>query len=136
MIRAIWAYLRQPDAYPDDWYRWMGGQAGHAAIIGGPLALIGVAAGIWVGIVGTLVGLAYWLGWEVLIQRGADWRDSLDDATHVTLGASITSLPFAFVPPADHKAAAAAMGAVWLIWLAVLASGIRKRLKGDDDGPI
>lgn len=62
-------------------------------------------------------------------QRGHDWRDNLDDATHVALGASLASLPFAFIPAAG-RLAAGCMGALYLIWLAVLAAGIRKRLKG------
>lgn len=134
MIREMWAYLRRPDAYPDDWYRWMGGQAGHAAIIGGPLALAQIALGGPVAMAGTLAGFVYWLVWETLIQRGRDWRDNLDDATHVALGASLVSMPFAFIPAPERLEAAMGMGAVYLIWLVLLTVGIHRRLKGRADG--
>ena len=77
-----------PDDFDGDWYGYLTNQAGHAYLVGAPLALI---LAPWWGLVAApfMIGLAYLLAWEIAVQRGRDWRDSLEDSVHVTCGAAV-----------------------------------------------
>lgn len=128
MIRRIRAELLIADAYPGDWYRWTGGQAGHAAIIGYPLALIAMALGCPPTAAPALVAAVYFWGWEIAIQRGRDWRDSSADAWHVACGAGIAAAPMIALDPASTGMAIAAAALVWIVWMASIVDGIRRRI--------
>jgi hypothetical protein len=77
-----------PDDFDDDPYGYLTNQAGHAYLVGCPAALI---ISPWFGLVVTpvIVAVIYGVWWELALQRGRDWRDSLEDAVHVMAGASV-----------------------------------------------
>jgi hypothetical protein len=77
-----------PESFPRDPYGYLTNQAGHAYLVGGPAALV---LSIWWGLIAApvLVAICYGLIWEIGIQRGRDWRDSLEDSVHVMAGASV-----------------------------------------------
>lgn len=126
MIRAILKTLKIADDFADNWYLYTCNQAAHAAIVGGTLALILLWLGLPTLLVPPLAAGLYLLLWERMIQRGADWRDSLADAAHVGFGAALLALPFAGTPL--PSTALLSVTLLHLTWLAVLAGGIRKRL--------
>ena len=76
-----------PDDFDGDWYGYLTNQSGHAYLVGCPAALI---VSPWWGLVAApaVIGLCYAIVWEWMVQRGRDWRDSLEDSVHVTAGAS------------------------------------------------
>ena len=77
-----------PDDFDGDPYGFLTNQAGHAYLVGCPLALAAAPAfGLLAAPV--VVGIGYALIWERVIQRGRDWRDSLEDSVHVMAGASV-----------------------------------------------
>jgi NhaP-type Na+/H+ or K+/H+ antiporter len=45
----------------------------------------------WWGLIAApfVIGVVYAVLWEWLVQRGRDWRDSLEDTVHVTSGAAV-----------------------------------------------
>lgn len=77
-----------PDDFARDPYGYATNQAGHACIIGLPAALVLLP---WFGPVLTpiIVAVVYGVVWELIVQRGRMWADSLDDTAHVMAGASI-----------------------------------------------
>lgn len=79
-----------PSAFRGDPYGYLTNQAGHAYLVGAPLAL---ALAPWAGLIAgpAIVALAYGIIWELVIQRGRLWRDSLEDTVHVLAGASVMS---------------------------------------------
>jgi hypothetical protein len=109
-----------PDAFPGNPYGHLTNQAGHAYLVGAPLAL--ALSPLW-GLVVTpaIVAVCYWIIWERIIQRGRDWRDSFEDAVHVMAGASVMC--------------AALSGSYWAAWGclaaqgALLAVGVARRIK-------
>ncbi len=80
--------ILEPDGFRRDPYGYLTNQAGHSYLVGLPAALI---ISPWWGLMVTpiLIGLAYGLVWELALQRGRLWRDSLEDTVHVTVGASV-----------------------------------------------
>ncbi len=80
--------LFEPDDFRDNWYGYATNQAGHAYLVGAPLALI---AAPWWGLVAApvVVALCYGIFWELIVQRGRMWRDSFEDTVHVMAGASV-----------------------------------------------
>lgn len=80
--------ILDPNSFRRDPYRYLTNQAGHAYMVGAPLALV---LSIWAPALAApvLVALAYGLVWEIGVQRGRLWRDSLEDTVHVLAGASV-----------------------------------------------
>lgn len=128
IFRAILTELLKPDAYPSDWYRWTGGQAGHAALIGLPLALLAMWAGCPPTATPAAVGAVYFVVWELVIQRGQDWRDSSADAWHVACGAGLIAVPMVAAPASDLGAMLAGTGTLWVLWVATIVVGIARRI--------
>ena len=77
-----------PDDFADDWYGYLTNQSGHAYLVGCPLALI---VSPWWGLVAApiIIAVCYGIIWELIVQHGRDWRDSLEDTVHVMAGASV-----------------------------------------------
>lgn len=75
------------DDFADDWYGHVTNQAGHAYVIGTGLALLGatILPPLWVP---PVMAALYFLIWEVAIQRGKLWADSIEDTAFVMAGAS------------------------------------------------
>lgn len=134
-LRIVLSELRQPDTWPNDWYRWTGGQAGHAAIVGFPMALILIAFGCPPTATPVVTAAIYFWGWEVLIQRGQDWRDASADAWHVGCGAGMAAAPLVAIDPVSAGSAIGGMAIVWLIWLLTIMDGIRRRISTGADRP-
>lgn len=111
-----------PDDFAGNPYGHVTNQAGHAALVGMPMATALAFAGcpLWAG--PLIVAAAYGLLWECGFQRAYfgrfDWRDSLMDTACVMAGASIVS---GFLTNL-------ATGAVcWAVWAAaVLWGGLRR----------
>ncbi len=104
--------LTDPDAFRRDPYGYVTNQAGHGYLVGVPLALLALP---WFGQVApVVVGVGYWLIWEIGVQRGRLWRDSLEDAVHVTTGAAVitAALEGGYWPVVGMLAALAALLAV------------------------
>jgi hypothetical protein len=79
-----------PNAQPNDPYAWATNQAGHAAIIGIPAALLLLGLGVHPVAAPIIVAFVYTIAWEVAADHWrVDWRDSLMDAANVMAGASI-----------------------------------------------
>lgn len=110
--------LLQSDDYRADWYGYATNQAGHAALVGMPLALLVMPflGPIWTPIA---VALAYGIVWEWLIQRGGMWADSVEDTAHVMAGASV--ICGAMV---NHLTASTCVAA----WLCLIGLGVARRL--------
>lgn len=110
--------LLQPDDYRTDWYGYACNQAGHAAIVGIPAALLLVP---FFGTVPTpiIIAAVYGILWEIIIQRGRMWADSVEDTAHVMAGSSIICGVLTGYWTALICAAA---------WLALLALGIARRM--------
>lgn len=108
-----------PDDFATDPYGYATNQAGHGYIIGMPIALALIP--FW-GPYATpiVIALAYGIVWEIIIQRGKKWADSLEDTAHVMAGASI--ICGAMV---SYWTAAICMAAA----LAVIACGFLRRWK-------
>lgn len=78
------------DDFPRDPYGWLTNQTGHALIGQGlALPLLFYPAPLWL-IVPVVAG-AYFLVWEVAIQRGKLWLDSAMDAACVGAGAALAA---------------------------------------------
>lgn len=86
----------EADDFPRDPYGHATNQAGHAMLVGVPLALLGLLAFPPVA-VPVFVALAYWVIWELIIQRGYLWADSLMDTACVMAGASVICGAFHFI---------------------------------------
>jgi hypothetical protein len=82
-----------PDDFDGDWYGYLTNQAGHAYLVGCPAAM---ALSPWNGLTLApfVIGLAYGIIWERIVQGGRNWRDSLEDTVHVTSGASVICAAF------------------------------------------
>lgn len=78
MIAFLIGLLRTPSAFRGDPWRYLRNQIGHAYVVGGGLALLGVP--FW-------LILAIYAAWEAVQLRayGAQLWDCLDDASHVAL---------------------------------------------------
>lgn len=120
MIREILATLEQPDAQPGDWYGWVTNEAGHAALVGVPAAMILLGLGVPAWLVPAAVAAVYGVIWEGLFQPGTIWSDSLSDTAHVAAGATLitAALSWGFWLTA----------AVLAAWGVLLAVGIARRL--------
>lgn len=119
--------LLKANDFARDWYGYATNQAGHAAIIGGGLALLAltVLPALWVP---PLVALAYGVIWEWAIQRGRMWWDSLEDTAHVMAGAAPPAA--AVYGAADFWFMWATLAACYGAWVAVLSVGvIRRKIK-------
>lgn len=110
--------LSDPNAFRRDPYGYLTNQAGHAYLVGAPLAL---ALSIWAPAlaVPVIVAVAYGLIWELGVQRGRLWRDSLEDTVHVLSGASVMAAALT----GDAIVTAACMGAQ----AGLLAVGVWRR---------
>ena len=111
--------LFRGDDQKGDWYGWATNQAGHAALIGMPAALVLLALGMPALATPPAIALAYAVAWEWTMP-GPGWIDSLTDTLNVAAGAAIlcTALGSGLVLTA----------AVTLAWLAVVAFGVWRRL--------
>jgi hypothetical protein len=77
-----------PNDFRNDWYGYLTNQAGHAYLVGCPLALACIP--YWGLLFAPLAAAVIYGGaWECGIQRGRLWRDSLEDSVHVMAGASV-----------------------------------------------
>jgi hypothetical protein len=112
--------LLEADDQRGDWYGWATNQAGHAAVIGQPAALVLWWLGVPALIVMAVVWAVYLAVWEIWVQGMPDWRDSVMDAANVAAGASVMVLALG----GDVVGCACAL-AVWgkLLWF-----GVRRRL--------
>lgn len=82
-----------PSSFPRDPYVYAAGQAGHSYFFGVVGALIFSGHG---ALAPFIVGATYAGLWEWGYQRWKwrdlfDWRDSLEDSIHVTVGAAVAS---------------------------------------------
>lgn len=107
-----------PSGFRRDPYGYLTNQAGHAYLVGAPLAL---ALSLWVGALAApaIAAAAYGIVWEGLIQRFRLWRDSLEDTVHVLAGASVMAAALT----GDALTVAACMGAQ----AGLLALGVWRR---------
>ena len=83
----------RPSSFPGDAYGYACNQAGHAYFVGIIGALIFAGYGMAAPFI---VGAAYAALWEWGYQRWRwrdlfDWRDSLEDSIHVTVGAAVVA---------------------------------------------
>lgn len=100
--------LWEPSAFIHDPYAYLCNQAGHAYLVGTPLALLALSfGGIWTPLI---VAAVYWLVWELGVQRGRMWRDSIEDTVHVMTGAGVIC--------------AALEGGYWPVWALLLAQAV------------
>lgn len=115
---TVWHDLLIPDNQRRDWYGWLTNQAGHALLVGFPLAW---AAGFILpaSIIPLSVALTYFIIWELLIQRSRDVEDSLMDTLNVLAGASILSGTHSLTLP---------------IWYALLFAGSYTRWRRQHHG--
>jgi hypothetical protein len=77
-----------PNSFRRDPYGYLTNQAGHAYLVGAPLSMT-LSPWVWLLAVPVIVAVAYGLIWELGVQRGRLWRDSLEDTVHVLAGASV-----------------------------------------------
>lgn len=119
--------LMRADDYRSDWYGYVTNQAGHAAIVGFVLSLAALTLipAVWVP---PAVALAYGLMWEVVIQRGRMWADSLEDTAHVMAGAAAPATAVHFA--GDFWSCWITLAACFGGWAAVLAVGVIRRVGG------
>lgn len=110
--------LSTPDAFWGDPYGHVTNQCAHF-VVGVWLAIVAVS---WSGpATPLLVGSLYLIVWEIGVQRGRLWRDSLEDTVHVTTGAAVIT--------------AALQGGYWPVvavlvaQAGLLAVGVRRRSK-------
>lgn len=116
--------MLDPDAFETDWYGYVTNQAGHAFVIGTGLALVALVMvpGVWAI---PLVAAVYFVGWEVLIQRGNLWADSLEDAAFVAAGAAPVSAAMWYAD--DVRAAWLTVAACYMVSMAALLIGAVRR---------
>lgn len=77
-----------PNDFPGQPYAYLTNQAGHAYLVGFPAALaLAPLAGLVAAPV--IVAVIYGILWEIVIQNGRLWRDSLEDTVHVMVGAAV-----------------------------------------------
>lgn len=90
-LRAVIATLKTASAHMRDGYAETTNQLSHGMAIGvsGTLALIW--GGVPLMLAHWIVGAGYLIGWEWRVQRGRDWRDSLQDAAAVTIGGAVAA---------------------------------------------
>ena len=86
------------DDFPDDPYAHTVNQAGHAMLVGVPMAMLGlILLPPW--LVPIIVAALYGAVWEVLIQpQPKGWADSIMDTACVMGGASVLCGAFHFIP--------------------------------------
>lgn len=108
-----------PADFDGDPYGYATNQAGHAYLIGLPAALI---LSPWWGLIATpaIIAVVYAVLWEWLVQRGRDWRDSLEDSVHVMAGASVIC--------AALSGALITAGACFAAQLVLLFAGVYRRV--------
>jgi len=79
----------RPSAFRGDPYGFVTNQAGHAYLVGFPLAWF------WAHVIGSpvvmliMIAAVYMLLWEVMAQQSDEWADSAEDTLHTVLGASV-----------------------------------------------
>lgn len=112
--------LFKPSSQPGDWYGWTTNQAGHFAVVGYPAALMLLGVGIGPAAVPLIVAGVYALVWEGWLQGGPDWRDGATDTAHVAAGAACLTAALSWGYWATL--------AILILWAAMLAAGIRRRL--------
>jgi len=120
MFKTVLDYLRQADAFPDDWRLWMLNQAAHFAVPGVPLALLFLCLDYPASVVPFVVAGLYGIVWEIAIQRGKLVVDSIVDTAMVALGAAVVSAAWV-----NDGAAAAAF---YVVFISALAVGVWRRL--------
>ena len=79
-----------PNSFRRDPYGYLTNQAGHAYLVGAPLAL-GLSLLVGLMAAPVLAAAIYGIVWEGFVQRFRLWRDSLEDTWHVFAGASVMS---------------------------------------------
>ena len=109
----------EADDFAKDPYGYATNQAGHACIIGIPAGLV-LLPFIGPYAAPVVVALVYGGLWEVVIQRGKLWRDSIEDTAHVMAGASIIC-----GATVSYWTVAGCVAA----WLALIAIGFTRRWK-------
>ena len=118
-LRKVWNELLIPDSHDDNWYAWGTNQPAHALLIGFSSGWVGLMLGFGPILSPLLVAAAYYTIWERTIQKHGRCSDQVMDTVHVMAGASLiaaASIHIAWVGP------------TFLIWLALLAYGILKRV--------
>ena len=119
MLAEILAELRRADAQPEDWYGWLTNQAAHMALVGIPAAMLMVWLQWPSWAIPLAVALIYGVGWELVVQRGKDFGDSIMDTAFVACGAALTVAMFS-----DPYEAAR----VFTVFAFLLAYGVGKRI--------
>lgn len=120
MLKTVLDWLREADAFPDDWRGWAMNQAAHFAFPGVPMALLLLCMDYPASVVPFVVAGLYGAVWEVAIQRGKLVVDSIVDTAMVALGAAVLSAAWVN----DGGAAVA----FYIVFLCGLAAGIWRRL--------
>lgn len=102
-----------PSAFPGDPYGHVTNQSGHYAAVGITAAL---AVLPWWGAAScVIVAAAYALFWEIGVQKGRLWRDSLEDTINVFCGAALVSVAVDM----DRYREAWAVHVAWFVLLAI-----------------
>lgn len=117
--------LLKANDFRTDWYGYVTNQAGHAAIVGFALSMLALTSlpAVWVP---PVVALAYGVVWEWQIQRGGDWKDSLEDTAHVMVGASVPATGVYYAT--DFWACWITFAACFGGWAALLLIGVVRRV--------
>jgi hypothetical protein len=104
--------------FPGQPYQHLTNQAGHAYLVGGPLAIM---AAPWTGLIlaPVIIAAVYLVIWEILVQHGRLWRDSFEDTIHVLCGAAVLCSALS----GDFLAVSLTMTAQWVL----LAVGVWRR---------
>lgn len=95
VFASIWAELRRP-SIGAGWYAWATNQAGHAFVVGFPMALAYSATSMRQELVPISVAMTYFGLWELLVQNGKRPKDALNDTGFVFLGAAAMVWPIAW----------------------------------------
>lgn len=117
--------MLEADDFAADPYGHITNQAGHAQLVGVPMALLGLIILPPVA-VPVLVAVLYGLIWEVLIQpQPKGWADSLMDTACVMAGASILCGAFHYIP--DFWPAWRTVAACFVAYAVVVGVGALRR---------
>jgi hypothetical protein len=108
------------------WYAHLTNQGAHGGLVGVGAALalsplLSAVACFWA------IVLGYGIGWELLVQRGRDWRDSLEDTAHVTAGGAVLLAALQHVHAVDFWAAWGGAALAFAGWCALLVLGVWRR---------
>lgn len=114
------------DDFAGDPYGHATNQAGHAFLVGAPMALIFLTLAPPVA-VPILAAMLYGIIWEILIQRGRLWADSLMDTACVMVGSSVICGGFTYIPPALFWQAWVTITACFIGYAIVVGWGFLRR---------